>query len=149
MRRHTEWGQWNDVFVEELLSGQPNTKWQEEQDLADYINKQTTGRVLVDDFEGYRVIFFSGRPERFLTPADSTFNETLHDPAGRVDYIMVSEPILEGQLNAVNKAFPTLYTLGGSWVKLEKTAFRWKLYQVIGSPSQLPATNAAAQPSSP
>ena len=138
MRNATEWGQWNDVFVQALLEDKPAKAWAEEQELVDYILKNTKGRILVDDFQGYRIIFFTGQPERFITPGDSVFPLFLREPYGNVNYILTSRFALEGTLNQVNIALPNLYPEGGSWVQLEKEIWVWKLYRVIGSPNQIP-----------
>jgi hypothetical protein len=101
-----------------------------------YINDHVHGReVLVDDFQGYRVIFFSGHPEYFLATSDRDFHEALHQPYGKVTYILASEPKLEGTLNQVNIAYPELYELGGSWVVLEKEIWVWRLYRVVAPPN--------------
>ncbi len=136
MERATEWGQWNDIFMRALLRNEKVDTWAAERELARYINEQVHGQeVLVDDFQGYRVIFFSGHPEYFYTPADRDFHETLRQPYGKVTYILVSSSELEGSLNQVNIAYPTLYALGGSWVKLEKEIWVWKLYRVVAPPN--------------
>lgn len=136
MLNATEWGQWNDIFVRALLRNEKVETWAPERDLAGYINDHVRGReVLVDDFQGYRVIFFSGHPEYFCTPADSDFHEVLRQPYGKVTYILASSPELEGSLNQVNIAYPTLYAMGGSWVTLEKESSVWKLYRVVAPPN--------------
>lgn len=138
MRNATEWGQWNDVFVQALLEDKPVKAWADEEELVNYILKDTKGRILVDDFQGYRIIFFSGQPERFIVPGDSVFPLFLREPYGNVNYILTSRFALEGTLNQVNIAYPNLYPEGASWVKLEKEIWVWKLYRVLGSPNQIP-----------
>ena len=137
MLTHTEWGQWNDQVVHAVLTNTPLNSWKEEQALAKYINEKTTGFVMVDDFQGYRVIFFSGKPSRFLTPSDSTFKTYLSDPYNHVNYILTSSSQLEGELNQVNNAYPYLFTKGGDWVKLEYEDSTWKLFKVIGQPGTI------------
>jgi hypothetical protein len=137
MMTHTEWGQWNDQVVHAVLTNTPLNSWKEEQALAKYINEKTTGFVMVDDFQGYRVIFFSGKPSRFLTPSDSTFKSYLSDPFNHVNYILTSSSQLEGELNQVNNAYPYLFTKGGAWVKLEYEDSTWKLFKVIGQPGTI------------
>ena len=138
MLKHTEWGQWNDQVVHAVLTDTPLNSWKEEQGLAKYINDKTTGFVMMDDFQGYRVIFFSGKPWRFLTPADSTFKKYLSDPYNHVNYVLTSSSDLEGELNQVNNAYPYLFTKGGNWVKLEYEDSTWKLFKVIGQPGTIP-----------
>jgi hypothetical protein len=129
-----------------VLEDKPVRAWAEEEELADYIIKNTKGKILVDDFQGYRLIFFSAQPDRFITPGDSVFLHYLQEPYGNVDYILTSRFELEGTLNQVNLAYPNLYSQGASWVKLDKELAHlaklervvWKLYRVIGSPSRIP-----------
>jgi len=138
MRNATEWRQWNDVFVQALLEDKPVKAWADEEELVNYILKNTTGKILVDDFQGYRIIFFTGQPERFIVPGDSVFPLFLREPYGNVNYILTSKFALEGTLNQVNIAYPNLYPEGASWVKLEKEIWIWKLYRVLGSPNKIP-----------
>ena len=135
MEQASDWGQWNDIFIRSLLRNERVEIWAPEKELASHINGRVHGReVLVDDFQGYRVIFFSGHPEYFCTPADGDFQEVLRHPYGKVTYILSSSRELEGSLNQVNIAYPTLYANGGSWVVLEKESWVWKLYRVVGQP---------------
>jgi hypothetical protein len=143
MDSHTEWGQLNDQVIHAALTNTPLDSWKEEQALAEYINNKTTGFILVDDFQGYRVIFFSGKPWRFLTPADSTFKKYLHDPYQNVSYILTSSTQLEGELNQVNNAYPYLFADGGNWVKLEYEDSTWKLFKVISQPGTVPLKDTA------
>ncbi len=103
----------------------------------------------MDDFQGYRIIFFSSQPERSITPGDSVFPRFLREPYGNVEYILTSRFALEGTLNQVNIALPNLYPEGGSWVKLEKEVWVWKLYRVIGSPNQIPFKTPSSDVSPP
>ncbi|MBI5081219.1 MAG: hypothetical protein HZC38_16865 [Chloroflexi bacterium] len=148
--RVSNWGQWNDVFINAVLEDKPVKAWAEEEELASYIIKNTKGKILVDDFQGYRIIFFSAQPDRFITPGDSVFSLYLREPYGNVEYILTSRFELEGTLNQVNIAYPNLYSQGASWakldkevdianlVKLEREVLVWKLYRVISSPNQVP-----------
>ena len=45
MRNATEWGQWNDVFVNALLEDKPVKSWTDEEELVNYL-KDTKGRIL-------------------------------------------------------------------------------------------------------
>ena len=145
MSKHTEWGQWNDQVVKTVLTNTPLNSWDEEQKLAEYINNKTTGYVLVDDFQGYRVIFFSGKPWRFLTPSDTIFKKYLRDPYQNVSYILTSSTALEGELNQVNNAYPYLFSDGANWVTLEYQDSTWKLFKVISSPGSIPLGNSTGQ----
>lgn len=135
MAQHDEWGQWNDQVVQAALTDTPLSSWEEEQTLANFINAKTAGYVLVDDFQGYRVIFFSGKPWRFITPSDSTFKQYLKEPYGHVSYLLTSSTKLEGELNQVNNTYPYLYEDGADWATLVYQDTTWKLYQVDRQPS--------------
>ncbi len=137
MQKHTEWGQWNDRVVNAVLTGKTLNAWQDEEDLAYFINTKTSGYVLMDDFQGYRVIFFSGKPWRFITPSDSTFKRYLREPYNNIDYIMTSSTELEGELNQVNNAYPYLFKNGANWVSLEYENSIWKLYRIVGKSSKV------------
>jgi len=140
MQQATEWGQWNDVFVRALLTGKPEQTWTTERQIAEYLAQQPRGRdILVDDFQGYRIIFFSGHPEWFVATGDSDFELALEEPVGRVRYVLVSPPHLEGTLNRVNQAYPTLYSHGAEWATLEREwldllGSTWRLYRVSDLP---------------
>ena len=134
MGRANEWGQWNDIFVRAVVTGQRVDTWAEERQLADYLVAHVRGPgVLVDDFQGYRVIFFSERPDLFVATGDSDFDTVLRNPVGRVQYVLASSPRLEGALNRVNQQYPTLYEYGASWARLVGTwpEVGWKLYEVV------------------
>jgi hypothetical protein len=142
MITHTEWGQWNDQVVHAVLTNTPLSSWNEEQELAEYIINKTNGYILVDDFQGYRVVFFSGKPWRFITPSDSTFKKYLREPYKNVNYILTSSTELEGELNQVNNAYPYLFSKGADWVTLEYQDSTWKLFKVIGPPGTIPLGNS-------
>jgi hypothetical protein len=137
MSRHDEWGQSNDKVVNAVLTNTPLHIWDEEQSLAKFINTKTTGYVLVDDFQGYRVIFFSGKPWRFITPGNSTFKEYLKSPYGNVTYILTSSTSLEGELNQVNNTYPYLFNEGADWAKLVYEDSTWKLFEVESQPGNI------------
>ncbi len=131
-------GEWNDVFVHALFSGQRvhDKDLDAEQRLATYIVTKTKGKVLIDDSQGTSVIFFSEQPGRFIVPGDSFFYRYLYEPYNHVDYVLVSEEheIGEGTLNLVNRYYPKLHAQGATWAKLELQEGVWRLYKVIAAP---------------
>lgn len=137
MSRHDEWGQSNNTVVKAALTGTPLHNWDEEQALAKFINTKTTGYVLMDDFQGYRVIFFSGKPWRFITPGNSTFKKDLKSPFGNVAYLLTSSTSLEGELNQVNNTYPYLFNEGADWAKLVYEDSTWKLFEVKSQPGNI------------
>ncbi len=101
--------------------------------------EHTDGReILVDDFQDYRIVFFSGDPGRFVVNVDPDFDEVLGEPAGRVKYVLVPSTRLEGSLNQVNITHPLLYQFGAPWASLEtewaESAGEWRLYRVADAP---------------
>jgi len=89
----------------------------------------------MDDFQGYRIVFFTGDPARFVTNADDDFEEILSAPWIGADYVLVPPQRLEGTLNRVNMVHPGLYEYGAPWAELEREwtspEFGWRLYRVI------------------
>ncbi len=121
-------------FVEGLLSANSiASPWQEERSVAGYIqSRDGASSVLVDDFEGYRVLFFSARPELFVTRGTPAFPVTLKAPSGRVDHLLVRDPQLEGVHDLVASRYPALYALGGSGAELvgDWPGAGWRLYRL-------------------
>ncbi|MBI3965922.1 MAG: glycosyltransferase family 39 protein [Chloroflexi bacterium] len=134
--RTADWGQWNDTFIRAGLTGERVNTWPEEREIAAFLNRNVSGRgVLVDSFQGYRVVFFTGNPKMWVVNGDRDFEETLKNPIGKVRYILVASPQLEGALNRVNQVYPSLYEYGASWATLvgEWPILKWKLYEVRSS----------------
>lgn len=142
MYTSTEWGQWNDIVIRDVLNGTSENTWAVERQIADYLTANHVGRdILVDDFQGYRIVFFTGRPEWFVATGDQDFDATLRDPVGRVRYMLVSSTKLEGALNKVNIVYPTLYERGAPWARLEQDwssgdpmGSTWRLYRILDTP---------------
>jgi len=110
-------------------------RWAEEQQIADYVTTNAgTHRVLLDDWDGYRVIFLAGRSSYFLLPGDSGYVAALQEPQGRVDYILVRMPDLRGK-GPIEELHPGLYGLGRSWTTMEvdQPGAGWRLYRVLDS----------------
>ncbi len=115
-----------------LPASGPTGRWAAEQEIALYLQEQANGhRVLLDDWEGYRVIFFTGRPKLFIAAGDPDFLPSLRSPQGRVAYILVRDPRLQGS-RALDGYYPGIYQLGREWATLtrEWPASGWHLYQV-------------------
>lgn len=145
MNQATEWGQWNDIFLNALIHQYRVDAWSEEREIARYLDERIDRRgVLVDDFQGYRVIFYTGKPWLFVATGDDDFKETLENPVGKASYILASPTKLEGVLNKINKQYPALYDHGTEWATLEKEwqELGWRLYRVAE-----PAPPPSPQPS--
>ncbi|MBI3965541.1 MAG: glycosyltransferase family 39 protein [Chloroflexi bacterium] len=132
--RTSDWGQWNDGFVQALVTGKRLHTWAEDRDIASFLTKHARGReTLVDAFQGYRIIFFNGDPAKFVVNGDRDFDDLLQNPFGTVRFLLVASPELEGALNRVNQRYPTLYEQGAPWARLvgEWPVTRWKLYEIV------------------
>jgi hypothetical protein len=137
-----EWDRANAHFARGLISSPIPPTWSAERDLAAYLAAHHRGHdTLVDEAQGYPIIFFSGHPEWFITTRDAEFDRGLREPVGRVRYILAAAPRLEGVLNRVNDPYPTLYARGAAWAALERDAdtadpraSQWRLYRVETTP---------------
>jgi hypothetical protein len=73
------------------------------------------GRILVDTFTPCVpfIILASRHPKHFVITNDRDFKPTLADPATfKVQYILAPLPSYTGSLDAINRAYPTLYDTG-------------------------------------
>jgi hypothetical protein len=133
MAQAPEWGQWNDIYLRALLTQRPEDTWKDEREIAQFLMANTSGReVLLDDFQGYRVIFFSGDPKRFIANADRDFADAINQPQTHARWVLASSTRLEGVLNAINRRYPTLYEQGAPWAELvrEWPDVGWRLYRI-------------------
>lgn len=108
-------------------------RWEQERQIALYLREQAgTRRVLLDDWDGYRVIFLTGRPKLFLPPGDPGFLPALQEPPGKVGYLLVRAPELRG-IGPIEELHPGICGLGRVWSTLEGEwpAVGWRLYRVV------------------
>jgi hypothetical protein len=96
----------------------------------------TNGQVLVDGAMGFPVILESDNPTQFITTSDRDFQSALQDPvAFGVKYLLVPENIGYQSLDAINRAYPGIYSNGTSIAPNKVADFgsggnNWRLYQV-------------------
>lgn len=114
---------------------EPSSQREMEQSVANYLLQHAdNGRVLIDDREGYRIIFFSARPELFVTRGTPGFASALRSPVGLVDYLVVRNPQAARGQDTINGYYPALYELGAPWAELvTETGLGdgvWRLYKV-------------------
>lgn len=115
--------------------------------LGGYIRDHIQGqRVLMDDEEGHYTALFAGSLEYFLVNGDRDFATALHQPYGRVDYILVAEHTPAAIYNQISLTYPDLYARGGVWVRLEFEAGPHRLYRVIGPPGTAEGASARLRP---
>ncbi len=97
------------------------------------------GSVLLDVFLGFGIVVNSDNPRQFVITPDRDFKAILADPAAYgVKYLVVPPTDKElGQLDALNREYPTLYSDGAGFATLvrEFNTFLpyytyWRLYRV-------------------
>lgn len=128
------------IGKEESVASQAIRNWEpldptstEEYRVADYLRNNVAGKrqVLMDDFVGFNILRLSGGPDMFVLTVDTDFGETLKNPRGKVEWILVPKPEGVGRLDAVNNMYPSLYNGGLGFVELEKEWDQWRLYRLI------------------
>lgn len=120
------------VFLSSWITQTPANIFSREITLAQFIDFQTSGDVLVDGFQGNQVMVFSNELSRYVTNYDEDFIQRLNSPKDNAEYILVNKPTL--YLDEVNRVYPALFDNGGGWVELSFDAGDWRLYRVIGKP---------------
>ncbi len=127
--------------------------WANDRLMARYILEHAGYReVLADPREGSNVIFFAGRLDRFVLPADSDFKRILQAPYGQVRYILAIEKNPELLLDQIAETYPELsYQDDVGWARLVLRAYPFRLYEVLGDPYRLPETppSQLLKPSAP
>jgi len=100
------------------------------------------GSVLIDLAQGYGIVTQSNDPKMFIITSDRDFQPSLEDPVTfHVSYIIVPPPGREGSLDAINRAYPSLYSDGAGIATLVKEFHNisdfpnWRLYKVRVEPS--------------
>jgi hypothetical protein len=98
------------------------------------------GSVLVDTFVGFPIVLRSSHPLQFVITSDRDFNAALADPTTfGVSYLLVPEPRSLGSLDALNRAYPELYSRGAGIGTLQRefsASTSWRLYKVAGGNGQ-------------
>jgi hypothetical protein len=102
--------------------------------------KLKTGTVLMDDFNTYPIFLASDNPTQFVITPDLDFTRILADPvAYGVQYFIVPNPAQGGILDALNRAYPGIYTSGAGLGKLVATYIdpsgygpNLRLFKVVG-----------------
>jgi hypothetical protein len=96
------------------------------------------GRVLLDDYIGFPIVVASNNPRQFVITSDRDFQSVLADPRGAgVQYILVPEPGVLANLDAVNRQYPGFYETGGGFATLVREYAKqgvndttWRLYRL-------------------
>jgi hypothetical protein len=91
----------------------------------------STGSVLLDSATGNPIVLQSAHPDWFVITPDRDFERVLADPLTfGVRYLVVTR----SPLDAVNRAYPTLYTSGGGFATMvgdfnQRGGGGWRLYR--------------------
>jgi len=94
------------------------------------------GTVLLDVATGNAIVLQSAHPDWFVITPDRDFDQVLADPASfGVRYMVVIGNTGEGALDALNRAYPTLYATGAGFARLvgqynQAGAGGWRLYRI-------------------
>jgi hypothetical protein len=86
-----------------------------------YLNARSRLTVLADSWQTFPIIISLRRPARIVTTSDSEFQAIVAQPIGRVDAILVPQPVGAATLDAVNRRYPALWAHGAPWAHLVAT----------------------------
>ncbi len=101
-----------------------------------YIDAHPHMTVLADSFNAWPILIRSHNLKQFVITSDYNFAAILHNPKGRVSAFLVPRPIGVSQLDAINIAWPHLWSGHVKWAKLIKAfpnSGGWKLYAITAS----------------
>jgi len=109
-------GDW--YFISNIGTHERFYDFKQEIDISKYISAHPDMIVLADTFDAYGIIARVQSHQQTVITSDIDFNSVLQNPRGRVNAILVSEPIGVSTLNAINRAYPSLWSGGLQWAKL-------------------------------
>jgi hypothetical protein len=101
------------------------------------------GSVLLDDFIGFAIVLGSQHPDQFVITSDRDFQAALADPAASgIQYVLVPPPDAPlSRLDAINRAYPTMYQSGAGIAQLVQLfqdvsdyGYDWRLYRIVSGP---------------
>ena len=123
------------------LTHEPLSEYRQAQSMAEFIEGRS-GLVLTDTFLSFPIVLHAEDPRSFVITSDRDFRDVLADPAAVVDAVLIPEPEGLGRFDAINQAYPELWTGGAGWAELvaefdnefneASTSSRWRLYEVVG-----------------
>ncbi|MDO5573973.1 MAG: hypothetical protein Q4G60_08335 [bacterium] len=101
--------------------------------MSDYINENLSDeKVLMDAFLTNGVILNVENVDQLVVSSSLNFYDCVADPVGQgINYILVPDTSGVGNLDAVNLAYPDLYSTGADWCELEEEFEGFRLYRVI------------------
>lgn len=119
------------TLLRAVLSWQPIDNYALDAEVASYTQSHVEGReVLADSAYADRIILFTQDPKLFVQTSDQDFQDVLRDPVGKVTYILTVSPDFSG-FNAVADRYPSLWSKGTPFARLEKDFGTYRLYRVI------------------
>lgn len=105
-----------------------------QKELSQIVNsKYKNDIILMDSFIGAKFIMNLDRPENLITTTSDEFEYAVKNPKKyKVDYLIVPQSMYTGQLDAINKEYPNLFSDGGSWLELVYDNEMYRIYKVAG-----------------
>lgn len=102
-------------------------------ELAEVINeKYADSTILVDSFLASVLILNLDHPENLITTTSDEFDEAVIHPLGQdVEYIVLPGTEGAGGLDAINNAYPNLYSDGAAWLELVEQTDYHKVYRIL------------------
>jgi len=102
--------------------------------IANYLNSNIKdGKIIVDDFVAFPIIYLSGNTSLFVETIDADFQPRLKklktDP--EIKYILVRKHNDIGRLDAINRMYPTMFVSGAGMATLVEDFGTWRLYKKI------------------
>ncbi|WP_254900667.1 hypothetical protein [Rhodococcus sp. 1168] len=113
--------------------------FQDDRAIAEWLDRQNLpeGSVLSDSFQSWGIWLSSNRPDQFVITSDFDFFAVLNDPAASgIRYILVSDPVADGGMDAINTRYPSLWEDGAGLGAREMSVvgpggmIRWRIYSV-------------------
>lgn len=95
-----------------------------------YLSHHPHLTVLVDTFLGNPIVMRAPHLNQFVIDSDYDFQEILNNPRGRVDAFLVPKPSGVGKLDAINRAWPGMWSGHVRWAILIKSFPNWRLYAI-------------------
>ena len=123
--------QQDEIFREDTLLMLPEGSKQ----MAEYINSNLQDRsILMDAYRAYDVYLQLDDVDAVKISSSLDFYQDLADPvANDIQYLLVPESSSYGDMDAVNIAYPKLYTQGADWAQEVVHIGEFKLFKVLGT----------------
>ena len=129
-----------------IIETEPMMMFRSAEPFVSFFDGHPELEVLTDSFLSYPLLLRTERPEQFVITSDRHFEEALAAPHAYVDALLIPEPVDTGQLDAINRRYPSMWANGASWLRLRATfpasepgeypigVFEWRLYEIVDEP---------------